>query len=72
MAKNGAVDEGQVGGAEEVEAAGGAAGTRAVEIVRNLGIYGTVHGSKVDRYTRWRKRRSGTNINRSLSRTLIG
>ena len=32
VAKNGAVDEGQVGGAEEVEAAGGAAGTRAVEV----------------------------------------
>ena len=32
MAKNGAVDEGQVGGAEEVETAGGAAGTRAVEV----------------------------------------
>jgi hypothetical protein len=31
VAKNGAVDEGQVGGAEEVEDAGGTAGTRAVE-----------------------------------------
>jgi hypothetical protein len=32
VAKNGAVDEGQVGGAEKVEATGGAAGTRAVEV----------------------------------------
>ena len=32
VAEHGAVDEGQVGGAEEVEAAGGTAGTRAVEV----------------------------------------
>ena len=32
VAEHGAVDEGRVGGAEEVEAAGGTAGTRAVEV----------------------------------------
>jgi hypothetical protein len=28
-------------------------------------MYSTVHGSKVDRYTRWRKRRSGNDCQKS-------